>query len=58
MSYVLIIYFYAGMFAKGDSIGIATQEFANKARCEAAGTAAAKFVSGTAKNVEWVCVEK
>jgi hypothetical protein len=56
MSWVLILYIYAGMMAKGDSVALTTTTFANEEACIAAGKKANSLTLGTAKNVRYVCV--
>lgn len=55
--YTLIIFIYAGILAKGDSVALDhVPGFETKAACEQAGAATKKFVKGTAKEHEYVCV--
>lgn len=57
--FILIIYIYAGMMAKGDSVALAqVPGFTSEASCQAAGKATEKFVDGSAKNHRFVCVKQ
>lgn len=56
--YILILTFYAGAIAQGDSIALAVAEFSNKSRCELAGQQAANKFKTTVKPVKYICAEK
>lgn len=57
--YTLILFIYAGVFAKGDSVALDHVEgFTSKEACVAAAQEAKKFVDGTAKEFRFVCVKK
>lgn len=57
-SWVLVLYIYAGVWAKGDSVALHTiTGFTSKQTCEAAGQAPSSLVSGSAKDYRYVCVE-
>lgn len=59
MTWVLVMYIYAGVFAKGDSVALHSVEgFTTQAACQQAGDAAKNFVSGTSKEYKFVCVQK
>lgn len=59
MTWILVIYIYAGMLAKGDSVTLLNAgEFASKAACESAGKAADPLVDGSAKDLRFVCLPK
>jgi hypothetical protein len=59
MEWVLLIYVYAGVFAKGDSVSLATiGGFGSVQACEAAAVDLPKLVRGTAKEVVHVCLRK
>jgi len=59
MSWTLVIYIYAGVFAKGDSVAIThITNFKTEASCTAAGKATKPLVSGTAKELEFVCIRQ
>jgi hypothetical protein len=57
MSWILVIYIYAGAFAKGDSVAISTIPMPNQKACMAAGQQAAGLVKGSAKEFRFVCLE-
>lgn len=57
--WTLIIYIYAGVFAKGDSVALTHVDgFASEAMCVAAAEKTKKFVDGSAKEHRFVCVQK
>jgi hypothetical protein len=59
MTWVLVLYIYAGVFAKGDSVSIATIEgYTSQAVCEQAGVAGEKLVKTSSKEYRFVCVPK
>lgn len=59
MTWVLVLYIYAGMLAKGDSVTLTTVEgFHSKASCETAGKAAEPLVGGSAKELRFVCLPR
>lgn len=58
MTYVLILYVYAGALARGDSVAIhSLPGFKTQAECVAAGKAFEPLVSGT-KVARYVCVQQ
>ena len=57
MEWVLVLYIYAGVWAKGDSVAITTVPMANLAACEKAGQSADSLVKGSAKDVRYVCMK-
>ena len=57
--FILILYIYAGAWAKGDSVTLnSIRGFSTMAECKAAGTASANLVEGSTKNLRFVCVEQ
>lgn len=56
MEWVLILYIYAGMLAKGDSVALTTVPMESERACRLAGEASNALVTGSAKNVRYVCV--
>lgn len=57
MSYVLVMFIYAGAFAKGDSVSLlSVPNFKTEHSCLVAGKAGERFVSGTAKEYKFMCV--
>lgn len=59
MSYILVLYIYAGAFAKGDSVTLATVPgFKTEAECIAAGQKSAPLVKDSAKDLRFVCLKQ
>ena len=59
MTWVLVMYIYAGVFAKGDSVAIETIEgFTSEQACNTAGPYAKKLVDGSSKEYRFVCLPK
>jgi len=57
--WILIVYIYAGVFAKGDSVAIVSVPgFTAQATCEQAGKQTEKFVAGSAKEHRFQCVKQ
>jgi len=57
MSWILVLYIYAGVFAKGDSVTITSiPGFHSEQECAAAGTKAKPLVDNTAKDLHFVCL--
>jgi hypothetical protein len=56
MEWVLVLYVYAGIMAKGDSVALTTVPMESEKACRLAGNAANALVSGSTKNVRYVCV--
>lgn len=57
MNWILIIYIYAGMLAKGDSVSVTSiTGFESQALCAAAGDVGKPLVNGSAKDYRFVCV--
>lgn len=57
MSYFLVIYIYAGMLARGDSVAMATVPQPSLQACQAAGKEAEMLVNGSAKELRFVCIK-
>lgn len=57
MEWMLVLYIYAGVWAKGDSVAITTVPMANLSACEKAGQSADSLVKGSAKDVRYICVK-
>lgn len=58
MSWVLVIYIYAGLFAKSDKVTITNiNGFHSQASCESAGQQSEVLVKGTLKSSRFMCVE-
>ena len=59
MTYILIMYIYAGMLAKGDSVTLQTVgEFTTIESCNAAGIKGKEFVKDSMKEYRYLCLEK
>lgn len=56
MSAILIIYIYAGMLAKGDSVAITHVPMPSIAVCEREAKKIPKLVQGTVKDVVTLCI--
>lgn len=55
--WTLVIYIYAGMLAKGDSVALTSVPgFTSKPACIAAADETKGFVSGSTKKIEHACV--
>ena len=58
MTWTLVIFIYAGMLAKGDSVALQTLPgWTSQASCEAAASALSPLVQGTFKEIRTVCVK-
>jgi hypothetical protein len=57
MSWVLVIYIYAGVWAKGDSVTITHVPMLTQELCEEAGKQLDSLVQGTAKEVRYLCLK-
>jgi hypothetical protein len=59
MSFVLVMYIYAGMLAKGDSVTLYSVDgFKTEQACQAAGKRAEPLVDGSTKSYRFVCLQK
>lgn len=59
MSWTLVIYIYAGVFAKGDSVAVThIPNFKSETACAAAGSVARPMVNNTAKELRFVCIRQ
>lgn len=57
MNFTLILFLYAGMMSKGDSVALANVPgFASEQACMAAGRKAVDMTKGTFKDGSFVCV--
>lgn len=57
-TWVLVMYIYAGAFAKGDSVTLYTiPGFSSEAACKAQGPAGERLVLGTSKEYAFVCMK-
>lgn len=59
MEWTLVIFIYAGMLAKGDSVALqALPGWTSKTACEQAGRDLEPLVKTTAKELRFVCVKR
>lgn len=59
MTWVLVLYIYAGVLAKGDSVTLTpVQGFKSLEACQAAGKASAPLVANSAKELRFVCLKQ
>jgi hypothetical protein len=59
MTYVLILFLYAGAFAHTDAVSVTNiPGFKTEQECNAAGQKADSLVEGTLKSSRFVCVEQ
>jgi len=59
MSWTLILYIYAGALASGDSVTLMNiPNFKTEQHCQAAGNAAKPLVSGSSKNLRFICIRQ
>lgn len=57
MSFVLVLYIFAGMLSKGDSVALTTvRGFDTREACVAAGEQSKGLVSGSFKDARYVCL--
>ena len=56
-AFYLVIYIYAGILAKGDSVSLVSIPQPSQQACMAAGKAAEDLVKGSAKELRFVCVK-
>lgn len=56
MEFTLVLYIYAGMFAKGDSVALTTVTgFPTEQACNDAGNASKSLVAGSSKEFRFKC---
>lgn len=59
MTWTLVIYIYAGMFAKGDSVTITyIPNFKSEATCYSAGLSTRSLVKDSTKEHRFVCIKQ
>jgi hypothetical protein len=57
--YILVIFVYAGVMAKGDSVAItAVPGFGSIQQCQIAGEEAKKLANNTFKEVKYTCLKQ
>ncbi|MGE4243694.1 hypothetical protein [Ramlibacter sp.] len=57
MAWILVMYVYAGMLAKGDSVAMLTVPVASQEVCEREGRKGEKLVGGSAKEYRYLCLK-
>lgn len=58
-AWTLVLYIYAGAFARGDSVTITNIDgFSSQQVCEVAGKQSEALVKNSAKDFRFVCVKK
>jgi len=57
MSWILVVYIYAGVFAKGDSVSVTAIPMPTEAVCMDAGKKAKPLVNDSAKELRFVCLK-
>lgn len=57
MEWVLIIYIYAGMWAKGDSVALTNVPVATEDLCNSAGERLKNLTSGSTKTLRYECIK-
>jgi hypothetical protein len=57
MEWVLVLYIYAGVWAKGDSVAITTVAMNTQEACEKAAANSEGLVKGSAKEIRHVCLK-
>jgi hypothetical protein len=57
MSFVLVLYIYAGVLARGDSVAMHSVPMPTMAACEREGRKAEALVKGSAKDLRFVCLD-
>lgn len=57
MTWVLLVYIYAGAWAKGDSVTMYAVPMASQEICENNGQNLGSLVSGTSKEVRYICMK-
>jgi hypothetical protein len=57
MEWVLVIYVYAGMWAKGDSVALTNVPVATQELCISAGERLSGLTSGSSKTLRYECIK-
>jgi hypothetical protein len=57
-TWILIIFFHVGVMGCGNSNAVTLSNFKTQIQCNQAGEAAQKLVSGTVREVSYVCVRQ
>lgn len=59
MTWILVLYIYAGAMASGDSVTVTSVPgFASRQQCEQAGNASRPLVDASSKELRFVCVSQ
>jgi hypothetical protein len=59
MSYVLVLFVYAGVLSKGDSVALTNVPgFKSEVLCEEAGKSSVNLAKGTYKDAKFVCLKQ
>lgn len=59
MTWILVLYIFAGTWAKGDSVTLnAIEGFSSHDSCVTAGNIAKPLVEGSSKELRFVCIQK
>lgn len=59
MEWVLVIFAFAGWMADGDSVALTNVPgFTSQSECQKAGASLSGLVSGTKKEISFVCLQK
>lgn len=57
MSFVLVMYIYAGMMAHGDSVAMLQVPMQSLAACQREGKKGQELVGGSAKDYRFICLK-
>jgi hypothetical protein len=57
MSFVLVMYIYAGVLARGDSVAIHSVPMPSMEACQREGKRGEELVKGSAKDYRFVCLK-
>lgn len=57
MAYVLVMYVYAGVFAKGDSVAMLSVPMSSAEVCQREGEKGKGLVGGSAKEYRFLCLK-
>ena len=57
MEWVLVLYIYAGVWAKGDSVAMTNVPMVSMEACERAAKDAESLVKASAKEIRYVCLK-
>jgi hypothetical protein len=57
MTWILVLYIYAGPLAKGDGVSVTAIQMPTEAACNDSGRKAALLVKGSAKELRFLCLK-